>query len=86
MRIFYLSLVFVLIGCGSYMNPTTDVTRPTEQQLQSYQNVWVCEDDQGVTLSCEYDADCCEDFSCVKDPAGGRKAKHCIYDPNAPKE
>ena len=69
----------LIISCGPAV---TDSTVPTKEQTLEYERLkYVCEDEEGETLQCNFDSDCCEDFSCIPDRSQGRNVKHCLYDP-----
>lgn len=71
-----LTIHLISLGCSNTREP--EQIEPV-QAPEKVRYVFVCEDNEGFPLTCDYDSDCCEDFVCVPDHSRGHRAKVCIY-------
>ena len=75
--------LLLLVGCGSSKPPAA----PTSQAEESAppppaatETLPVCVDENDETVECLSDADCCEGFTCTKDPEGSHLRMVCLYE------
>lgn len=72
----YLWMILFLVGCSKTVEP---IAPPVEEHEPEVVTEWVCEDDNGETLTCESHDDCCDGFHCIIDRSVSRSTKFCAW-------
>ncbi len=70
--VFTVILAFSLIQCREPKPPSNIVHIPAKTII------FVCEDEKGEEVKCQYDEDCCEHFVCVKEL--NTQNKTCVHE------
>ena len=71
-----LILAILTTTCGPQF-PVTDSTAPKEDPVEEETFVTVCVDDNNETLTCEFEGDCCDGFTCTRSTESHYK-KICV--------